>query len=65
MYKIQDIYDCIQTFAPFERAMSFDNAGLLCGSLTDSVSGVLLSLDITPTVISQAAEMKAENDLTI
>ncbi len=59
MYKIQDIYDCIQTFAPFERAMSFDNAGLLCGSLTDSVSGVLLSLDITPTVISQAAEMKA------
>lgn len=51
-----EIYDYIDSFAPFETAMNFDNAGLLIGSRNMTSENVLLSLDVTTDVINEAAE---------
>ena len=31
---VKEIYHCIDTIAPFERAMDFDNCGILAGDAT-------------------------------
>lgn len=55
-----DIYDYIDQIAPFDTAMSFDNVGILCGSGSTACSGtVLCALDITPPVIKEAENLKA------
>lgn len=59
MVKIQEIYDYLCRFAPVETQMDFDNSGFLIGHIDDTVSRVLLSLDITDEVIEEAASMKA------
>ena len=60
MITIRDIMDFTESFAPLSTAADFDNCGLLVGSPLTSVSKVLLALDITPEVISEAADMGAE-----
>ncbi|WP_283607219.1 Nif3-like dinuclear metal center hexameric protein [Faecalispora anaeroviscerum] len=55
-----DIYDFFNVCAPFETAMSFDNAGFLVGDRQVPVSAVLLALDITPGVVEEAARLGAE-----
>lgn len=60
MTTIRDIMDFTESFAPLSTAADFDNCGLLVGSPLTSVSKVLLALDITPEVISEAADMGAE-----
>ena len=55
-----DIYDFLNVCAPFETAMSFDNAGFLVGERQTPVSAVLLALDITPDVVGEAARLGAE-----
>ena len=55
-----DIYDYIDSFAPFESAMSFDNAGLLIGDYQTEVKTAVLSLDIMPAVVREAAELGAQ-----
>ncbi|HBC27709.1 MAG TPA: Nif3-like dinuclear metal center hexameric protein [Ruminococcaceae bacterium] len=55
-----DIYDFLDSFAPFATAMDFDNAGLLVGDRDVPVSSVLLSLDITPGVVEEAAQLGAQ-----
>lgn len=55
-----DIYDYIDSFAPFQSAMSFDNPGLLVGDYQTEVKTALLSLDITPAVVREAAELGAQ-----
>ena len=55
-----DIYDFLNVCAPFETAMSFDNAGFLVGERQAPVSAVLLALDITPKVVGEAARLGAE-----
>ena len=54
MMTVQDVYACLQQMAPLELAESWDNPGLLvdCGG---SVSRVLVTLDITPEVVEEAA----------
>lgn len=60
MITVGDIYNQIDSFAPFSSAMSFDNPGMLVGDYATPVETVLLSLDITPTVIKEAAELGAQ-----
>lgn len=60
MVTIKEILDFTETFAPVETAMDFDNSGLLVGDLNTKVTKVLISLDITNTVIKEAENMGAQ-----
>lgn len=60
MATIKDIYQYIDSFAPFETQMDFDNAGLLVGRELRNVDKVLVSLDITTPVIQEALSMGAQ-----
>lgn len=60
MVTVGDIYNYIDGFAPFHSAMDFDNPGLLVGSVGVEVNTVLLSLDITPAVVEEAANLGAQ-----
>lgn len=59
MARICDIYDIINGAAPFESQLAFDNSGLLVGDRATVVTRALLCLDITRTVIEEAAGMNA------
>lgn len=60
MATVKDIYQYIDSFAPFQTQMSFDNAGFLVGRGTREVMSVLVALDITETVAVEAVEMGAQ-----
>ncbi len=51
---VSDIYNFIDQIAPFETAETWDNVGLLIGSIDSTVSKVLLALDITEEVVNEA-----------
>ena len=55
-----DLYRFIDGFAPFATAMEFDNPGLLAGGEDREVKKALLSLDITPDVVREAAAFGAD-----
>lgn len=50
------IYDYIDSFAPFDSQMGFDNAGLLIGSKDKEVKRVMVSLDASASAAEQAAK---------
>jgi len=60
MAKIYDILKMLAEKAPLESKLSFDNVGLLVGDGRREVKCVLTSLDITPWVIEEAINLKAE-----
>lgn len=60
MSTVGEIYQYIDGFAPFSSAMDFDNAGLLAGDAGTKVRAALLSLDITPGVVREAARGQAQ-----
>lgn len=60
MITVKDIYNYIDSFAPFETAMNFDNAGLLMGDENTQVKKALVALDITEDVLNEAHSMGAE-----
>lgn len=53
---VQDIYNFINGIAPFETAESWDNVGLMVGSVYASASKTLLALDITEEVVEEAID---------
>lgn len=53
--KVIDIYQAINEIAPFDSAMDFDNVGILVGDPEAEVHRALVALDITPTVVNEAA----------
>ena len=57
---VQMIYNLIQTVAPFDTQMEGDNSGLLVGSPSQEVTGILFALDVTQSVIDEAAALGAE-----
>lgn len=60
MVRIRDIYDVIDSAAPFSSAMDFDNVGLLVGEANALAGKVLIALDITEAVVEEAAALGAE-----
>ncbi len=60
MAKILDIYNYIDTFAPFDTAMDGDNVGILVGDENAEVKRALVALDITPEVVYEAREKSAQ-----
>ncbi len=53
---VQDICQSMETWAPLSWQESYDNAGLLCGSRNQTITGVLISLDCTEAVVQEAIE---------
>ncbi len=56
MYKVQDIYDAIDAFAPFSTQERWDNSGLLVGSPMLMARKVLVTLDISLAAVEKAHE---------
>lgn len=57
MVAVKDIVKVLDTLAPPGLQESWDNAGLIAGSPEQEVSGVLVSLDITPAVVDEARNL--------
>lgn len=60
MTTVKDIYNYIDSFAPFNTAESFDNVGILVGDPEKNVTIVLAALDITLDVVREASDLGAE-----
>lgn len=52
---VRDVYRYIDNFAPFSTQDSFDNSGLLVGSMDAAVTKAAVCLDITRKVAEEAA----------
>ncbi len=57
---VKDIFDYINSFAPFETQSEWDNAGILAGSPDAEVTAAVVGLDVTPHEIALAVKEKAE-----
>lgn len=58
-YRIKEVYDAIDTLAPFKSCMEWDNVGLLVGSADEPVTGILVTLDVTPEAVIEAKRLGA------
>lgn len=43
--KVIDVYNAVNEIAPFDNCCDWDNSGLICGSMDEDVTGVLVTLD--------------------
>lgn len=60
MTTVKDIYNYIDSFAPFCTSEGFDNTGMLVGDTEQQVKRALVTLDITRNVVSEAAALGAQ-----
>ena len=60
MATVQDILTFVETLAPRNMKMDWDNVGLLCGSRSAEVTKVLVALDPFEHVCKEAADLGAE-----
>lgn len=60
MTRANDILNFLETVAPSDLKMEWDNVGLLCGRADQEVRKVLVALDPFPHVCEEAAEMGAD-----
>lgn len=54
--KINEVIKIIEDFAPLSYQESYDNAGLIVGSNTTQVTGILLCVDSTEEVVQEAID---------
>lgn len=64
MITVQEIRDWMDSFAPYQTAEEWDNSGLLLGRSEQTVTGILIALDVTKEVLQEAKEMGANLILT-
>ncbi len=57
MASVKDFYHLLNSLAPFETQMDFDNAGFLVGRSGAEASRVLVALDITLEVVREAVRL--------
>ncbi len=57
---VKNVYDLIDTVAPFSIQMESDNSGLLVGSPSQEIHCILFALDVTQPVIDEAVALGAE-----
>lgn len=60
MAKVKDILDALEAFAPCCLKMDFDNVGFLAGYSNADVNRMIVTLDITDTVIDEAIREGAQ-----
>lgn len=53
-YQVSHISDYFNSWAPFSTQAEYDNSGLLVGSQTSQVNGILTTLDVTQDVVDEA-----------
>lgn len=53
---VSEIYELINSFAPFDRQESWDNSGILTGDKNSEAASIMLCLDITKAVALEAVE---------
>jgi dinuclear metal center YbgI/SA1388 family protein len=58
MVKIKDITQYLEQFAPLDYQESYDNCGLITGNPEWEVTGILISLDCTEAIVSEAIKEK-------
>ncbi len=56
---VNDVHRLISSWAPPDIAWEKDNIGLQIGDMNAAVKGILVSLDVTPNVVAEAARRKA------
>ena len=61
---VRDIYEFINSIAPFYAAESWDNSGLILGSMGLKCDKVMLALDVTRNVAEEAIESKVDLIIT-
>lgn len=54
--QIKDVTHYLESFAPLALQETYDNAGLLTGNPTDSVKGIMVTLDCTEAVVTEALQ---------
>lgn len=64
MTTVQDILDFLETVAPTNLKMEWDNVGLLCGSKDTPITKILVALDPFQNVCQEAVDFGAELLLT-
>lgn len=60
MATVKDIYNYIDSFAPFSTQAEWDNSGLLVGDENKEVNKIVFALDVTSNVIEQAKKCEAD-----
>lgn len=60
MATVKDIYNYIDSFAPFSTQAEWDNSGLLVGDGNKVVNKIIFALDVTSDVINQAVSCGAD-----
>ena len=55
--KVKDIYDYIDSFAPFSSQSEWDNSGLLVGDFNADVTKIAFSLDCNIKAVKEAADI--------
>lgn len=64
MLTVADVYAYVDSRAPFDTQMEFDNTGLLTGAMEQPVTGIHVALDCTEGVIAEAEKLGANLILT-
>ncbi len=64
MATVKDIYNFIDSIAPFDTQEEWDNSGLLVGDENAEVTKILFALDVTTDVINQAITYGADLIIT-
>lgn len=57
---VRDVYDWLNQIAPFDTAESYDNAGLLLGSMSAPAERILVALDAVPQVVEEAVSHQVQ-----
>ncbi len=57
MVTVKEVRNQINELAPYELAEEWDNSGLILGRCDMAVRGILIALDVTKEVLSEAEEM--------
>ena len=52
--KVKDIISCLEEAAPPSFQEDYDNSGLQVGDYNADVSGILITLDVTPEIVEEA-----------
>ena len=58
--KVRDVYNAINSFAPFLSQEKWDNSGILVGGEECGATRVLVTLDISPAAVEQAELMQCD-----
>lgn len=61
---VKTAFDWLNEIAPFETAESYDNVGLLIGSMHAPIERILVALDATPAVVQEALDLDVQLIIT-